>query len=655
MRASRSRPRSAAAIAAVATVLAALAVPARPVAAGEYDMVTVAVYEVDPAAGEVAVTVDIEFTNTFAAPAGQVSVFEVIRVGIHDHAAGVTASDTTGALPVTTAVEAGVNVATIQLRSRVEEGQTATLTLGYHLRDGEDPGIRIGLHLVSFPAWGFGTASQVTVDLPAEFEVRVDGDPMQARVVGDRTLLDSGTIGDPTHWLAQVGAIREPAYVTRRRAVPLAGGTVDLHVRAWADDREWGTATMDLLVAVLPGLESTFGLPYPGQGPLVVSEAVSGGGLDEQPTNGEIMVGFAEPPFTILHQVAHVWAGDELATDRWILEGLASWAAQRVAADVDVELPHDPTTVAANLATSAFPLADWSAEARDAEARAWAYAASWSLTNQAAEMAGDDAIRLALTRIVAGLDGYDPLSEVADPDSGEPGVAVDSRRYLDHLGAVTAAPVVEALAGAVLGDATQAELAARAEARTEYDALLVAAGDWGAPDPVRAAMVEWLFADARAAIPTAAEWLVGRDVLLREITDAGLVAPDRLGAAYRLHGGGAEAWAEIEAERAIVQAHAAVAATIGTGLGPMARIGLWGGPSPEERLAAATTAFAGGDLRAAADLLADLDRDLTTATAVGLVRLLSAVVVLASAILIGVIAIRRRRAASTTLPAHDGG
>ena len=57
-------------------------------AAAEYEMATRASYLVEEDASRVGVSVDIDFTNTFAPPAaGQVSLFRTIRVAIHDHAA----------------------------------------------------------------------------------------------------------------------------------------------------------------------------------------------------------------------------------------------------------------------------------------------------------------------------------------------------------------------------------------------------------------------------------------------------------------------------------------------------------------------------------------------------------------------------------------
>ncbi len=627
---------------------AASAAPAT-VAGAEYEMVTSANYLVDDPAAKVAVTVGIDFTNTFAPPAGQVSVFRTIRVAIHDHAATVTARDATGALTVSVAVAGGVNVATITPRSPVTYRETEKLTLAYELLDGDDPAIRIGQHLVSFPAWGFGTQSQVRVDLAADYEVRVDGDPLEASVEDDRTILTSGAIDDPTHWLTHVGATREPTYETLQDAVALDGGTADLQVKHWEDDAEWGAATMALVADALPLLEEAFGFPYPAAGPLVITETVTAGGPDTAGDNGELAVGFTEPPFTVLHQVAHRWVGDALTGDRWVLEGLASWAAGQASTQLEIAPPYDPAAVAADLAENAFPLDEWDGDDHPPAVEAWAYAASWDLVNDAYAQVGPEAFEVALDRIAAGLDGYDPVSEAVPDPVLEP-VTISSEAFLDHLDAVTEEPVVEALVPAVLGEDGVAALPIRAEARLQHDALLQAAGDWGDPEPVRTAMVEWRFEDAETEITLAEGWLAERDLLLAEIEGAGLTAPERLSAAYRLHGGGGEAWIEIEAERAVVNAYEEAAASVEAGVGPVARVGMLLGPSPEERLAAAATDFAAGDLRAAADEVAALNRDMGTATAGGLVRILGLIVAVAAAVLLGTMAMRRRRAGTNYTP-----
>jgi hypothetical protein len=163
-------------------------------------------------------------------------------------------------------------------------------------------------------------------------------------------------------------------------------------------------------------------------------------------------------------------------------------------------------------------------------------------------------------------------------------------------------------------------------------------------------MVEWRFADAETEIADAGEWLVGRDALLAEIEDAELTTPDRLRAAYEVHGGGPPAWAEIDAERALVEVYVRESETIAAGLDPIARVGFLFGPGPEERRAAAATAFAAGELGLAADELEALHQGLATATAGGLARLLGVIVAVLAGALLVTLAIRRRRTSTNDTP-----
>ena len=244
----------------VAVAVAMLIGAPRLARAAEYTLESTATYEVRPADGEIAVHVGLTFTNTTPDPEGQFSLFDELRLAIHDGAASVEATDADGELDVEVAEDDGVNVATIALREGLRFEDSIQVELDYLLADGaEDSEVRIGPSLVVFPAWGFGTAGEVTVDIPAGFEIRVDGDPLTE----EDGALTSGPIEDPTAWLALVTAVGPADFQSFEAAVPLEGGTADLLVRAFADDPEWGEATRDLLVRALPLIEREAGLPYP--------------------------------------------------------------------------------------------------------------------------------------------------------------------------------------------------------------------------------------------------------------------------------------------------------------------------------------------------------------------------------------------------------
>jgi hypothetical protein len=620
--------------------------------AAEYTLATVASYDVQPDDERIALAVDVTFTNTTPNPAGQFSVFEVIDLAIHNGATNVAASDSRGALRITVASRNGVNVASVRPRAPVRYQQKVTFRLSYYLPDGAGPDVRVRPSAIVFPAWSFGTSGEVTITLPGDYEVRVDGDDLTAVEDGATVRLESGAVADPTSWLARVTAVRPASYTTLNAGVALASGTVDLQVRSWTDDPAWGEATLELLSRALPLLEEQVGLDYPRVGPLVVVESVPdiAGELSEPDVEGgEIAVAFNQPDFTTLHQAAHIWISEQLAADRWIREGFASQAAAAVAPELDVALPYDPDTRLAELPeTVPFPLISWGAGEATAEQDAYGYAASWALAERLAEAVGPDALRLAWRRIAAGLGAYEPVGGDAPEPSGRPVTPVDARRLLDQFEAVSGVDLAAAFAADVFDEAAAAELPLRAAARQAHANLLVAAGDWGSPDPVIVDLSAWRFDDAQVHIAQALTWLAARDELLAAIERAGLATPERLRDRYRTSGGGPDAQDELDAESAVVAGYAEVRALLAQAPSIVERVGLLGGEEPSARLAVAATLFAEGDLRGAAEEVDAARARLAGAAADGLVRLASTAAVFAVLLALAILVARRRRARGYT-------
>ncbi len=629
-----------------------------PVRAAEpYTLATGARYHVQVEKRSVAVTVAVTFTNLTPDPAGSFSVFETVPLAVHDVAASVSARDARGSLALKVAMQKGsdgkpVNVATVKLRQALRYRKSAAFTLSYRLPDGKDPAIHVRAAVVTFPVWSFGTSSVVTVDLPAAYEVRADGDPLTAARSGDITTLSSGKIADPAHWLALLSADRETPMQTTSASVPLDGGTLDLKVNAWVDDVAWGSSTLAVLSGALPRLQKAIGLPYSGLGPLLVTEALpsSEAAIGEaQPGAQELQIAFDAPRFTVLHQAAHVWLGDQLIGQRWIGEGLASHYAAEVAGEMKVKPPYDPARQAGAAAKDAFPLEEWTADGTDAQG-GYAYAAAWAFVDGLAGKVGDDTIRSVLQRAAAGMDAYEPVGDGAPRASGRPVTALDSRRLLDQLEALSGRGLGADFNATVFGAESRGLLPARAAARTAYAGLLRRAGDWGAPDPTRTAMAAWRYDEATPQIGAAQDWLADRDTLLAAVERAGLSAPQRLRDRYQSSGGGAEARDELNAERAVVTDYQAVLDRGSASRSLLQRIGLLGAQDPDVLLADAHGRFADGDLRGAADATSQARLRLDGAEASGLLRLASVVVVLLIALIVAFYLLRRRR----TLLRHDG-
>lgn len=616
---------------------------APPVRAAEYTMETRAAYVVRPDDGVIDVTVAITFTNTTPDPEGQFSVFDEVKIAIHDEATAVAGEDDEGELDVAVAVENEVNVATVALREDLRYEESTELTVTWTLADSEDPQLRVRPSVVVFPAWGFGTVSEVRVEIPAGYEVRVDGDLLEA----DGDALSSGPIEDPSRWLALVTALRPVDYVHIDANVPLGGGTADLRVRAFADDEAWGQRISALLVEALPLIEEEVGLPYPRIGQLIITETVAtgGSGFGEQLNGGtEIAVAFDQPPFTAVHQVTHVWISPALVESRWLREGLASAVAARVSEALEVELPFDPSERAAELAEGAFPLDAWTADG-GIEGEAYGYAASWAFVEQLEALVGGEAIRTVLARVAGGIGPYQSADVEPDPlpdGVAAPASSLTTRSFLDQLETVSGQSVSDAFAERVLTEGDIALLPERAEARAAFDDLVEAGGSWQAPDPVSGAMTAWQFADARTQMEDAAAWLERRDELLAAMQTVRLSAPDRLRQAYRTYGGGPEAVDELEAERAVVEAYTATAAVVTGERAFLERVGLIGGPDPETQLSLANGRFADGDLRGALEAVTEAQRIVASAETGGIVRIASAILVIFLVLALAVLLVRRR-------------
>jgi hypothetical protein len=626
---------------------ALLSVVATPVRAARWEMPTSASYVVEPGDGWVEVTVRVRFHNTTPNPPGQFSVFEVIDLVIQRGARDIVARDGRGRLTVRTNTRPGSVRVSVEPRTGVRYRDRTSFTLTYRLPDGA-AGVRVRPTVVTFPVWTFGTQGSATVRVPGRYDVSIDGDELVPERTADGWRLESGDVSDPQRWASLVLAVGPASHETLARAVPLAAGTVELQVRAWRDDRRWATRTAGLLSRALPLFEDRIGLPYPGAGALVVEEVVTqppGGVMDESGSAGaHLLAGYDQPDFALLHQAAHVWLSDEVASDRWIREGFSSWIAARAAEELEVRRPYDPAERRERLSDDAFPLISWGEGESTAAQDAYADAASWAVAERLASRVGGDAVRLAWQRIVAGQDAYEPVTD-AVPAVDRPAAdrqPADSRALLDQLEAVSGQDLDRIFATWVFDAGTADLLPQRVEARERHAELLEAAGDWGAPMPVTVDLAAWRFDSARQRIDETLAWLRERDLLAEQAATLGLVLPDRLRDRYRTAGGGPDARAELDAEVAVVRAYSEALGANAREHDLLERIGLLGGPDRDQQLREANAAFAEGDLRRAAEVTGRVQEQLDSARTLGIVRILAAAALIVILLALAIALVRRR-------------
>ncbi|TMB83501.1 MAG: hypothetical protein E6J39_06365 [Chloroflexi bacterium] len=647
----RSGWRRIGAVACAAAVVAAVSVGAPARASAPYVLRTNAVYRIDPAAGAAGVTVSVTFTSTTPDPPGGFSSFRSVPLTLQADVSNVVAHDRAGSLRVILARQASRTVATVALRAPLRYRRSASFTMTYRLADGADPHVRVRASSLMVPIWGFGTSSTVSVHLPAGYESRVSGGPLATTMQQGAVVLSSGTIRDPSSWSALLVAARSTEYVTVSRSVALDGGTVDLQVRSFVDDRAWGASTLDLAGEALPALQQAVGLPYLGVGPLVITESLpSGIGILAEPASGaqEIAVAFDATPFTVLHQLAHVWVGTGFASERWIREGLASHLAAIAARKLQIPAPARAAGDAPPSQAAAIALATWSPAGQLSAANpaidAWAYAASWTFVDELAASLGEARLTLVLQRVARGVPAYDTAAADGTASTSVQFQPVDSRRFLDQVEEVGGGqPALDAFRARVFPSSARALLDLRSRTRAAYTTLLAAAGEWGPPEPIRRAMEGWRFDEALVSIAHAQRWLNDRDRLLVAARRAGLSTPDRLAMRWRSDGGDDVARRELNAEAAFLQAYIGAGGRI-DGPNPIESLGLLWGSEPRAVLAGAAGLYAGGDLDAAA---AAIDRALSVdagAQGAGVVRLaagLAALSVLAAGLLLALRRLRR--------------
>jgi hypothetical protein len=618
-------------------VAAPATAPAVRAAAPDLTISSDARYDVQPAQQRVRVIVDLLLTNHLKDTVTRRYYFDKAFLAVLPNTSGFKLTWTGKGTPSVHVSKHTKDYTLLQLdlAQRLFSGKSARYRLVFYL---VDPGgaptrdVRVGDSLVSFPVWAYATdgtpGSTVEVVFPAGFSADVEAGSIPAPVVDatGRTIYETGKLDRPLSFFAYLIADRPGAYTERTVSPNVAGSTVPLTIRSWPDDPTWSTRVGDLVGRALPLLAGRIGLGWPRTGGLTVQEAVSrstGGyaGLFD-PGKGMVEVAYYADDFVVLHEAAHAWFNGSLLADRWANEAFASYYGLAVAPDLKVEASGEGLTPA--LEAARIPLNSWGAVGRETTAvEDYAYAATLTLARAIAERAGPDRLQAvwadAAGRVGAyqppAVDGTAPAIETVD---GAP----DWRGLLDLLDEQGAGSFDDLWRTWVARPTDLPLLDARQAARERYDAVVVAAGDWQLPRPVRDAMRAWRFDTATALIDGATEVLDQRSRIKAAATAAGLMPPPTLHDAFERPDGFAGATDEAAAELASIERYVAAAGTRPAAPDLLQTLGLWGA-TPDAELAGARTMFASGDLAGSATAAGAASSAWTGAEDVGRGRLVS--------------------------------
>lgn len=608
----RGRPQRAAVFVAICLVVVGFGRPDGVTAAPPpFQVVSDATYQVRPGDALVHVAVDGRGTNLKPDTATQRFYYSSVVLVVLSGATNLTASAAGMPSRVTVVEEQEQQIALeIGLNRSVFYRQTGSFHLEFDLPNGAANGdVRVGANVAAFPVWALGTpetpGSTVTVSLPPDFGVDVNGEPIPAPT--DRedggTLYRWGPLEDPIAFYPYVIAdsllVTQGTFIDFPTTVEIGDDTVAITVKSWADDPAWGQRVSDRVTAGMPVLADLIGLPYIGTSALTVRETVPrtiggyAGVFDTGQEHDEIDISYDADEGVTLHEAAHAWFNQGLVSDRWILEGFASYYAELAADRLGVA--PGQINLTDELREAAFPLDEWAGVGVEEQgAELYGYGASLEAARALGGRAGPNALAVVWAAMLANEMPYQPVTA----DEPELWFARNSGWHylLDLLEERTGHSYQDIFVTWVVSPTDRRVLSARADAREAYRDLLHAAHGWTLAPTIRRAMSAWMFPSARGAIAKATVVLDLRDGLDRRADELGLALPGQIEADFT-NGAWEAATADAELLDAALTAYdEAVTANDGTDL--VEWVGLIG-DDPEADLAAAARSLTAGEVDAA--------------------------------------------------------
>jgi hypothetical protein len=605
-----------AALMAAGALCVPLTSPATAMAAGPgLTYVSTSTWTADPSAGRVRVAAEVTATSHTVDQSVRSYYFPSMQLTLPASTQSFSATAADGrslAVSILSNTVYGV-VLDVAFEQRLYSGQTETFSLNFDLVDSgssTDRDLRIDRDLMSFPVAAFGSqgtaGSSVTVAFPAGFTVQQDfGEFTRKNDGSNRVVFVSGPVPDSTAlnaWFTAARPVPAGDFLERVTAV----GRLQVTLQYWKDDPAWADQVERTLQAGYPLLTQMIGLGDVTNAAITIQEAssqsiVGFSGQYDQST-GEVEVSYLADPFVLLHEIAHLWFNGNLATDRWIDEGFASYYAEQ--AVIQLGLPDHSPQLTDRLKPARAPLNDWvGPDEPDSLTTSYMYGASIEMAKETAALAGLDGLRRVWADIRSGETPYEAARGPAV--NSLLGHGVDWQGLLDYLEQATGKSFEPIWRQWVVDPSQASDLALRAQARADYAGAIVSAGTWSLPTEIRQAMESWQFTRAE-------DLIVDAQTVLAESRQIALLAPAEGGipptALRKAFEGNSVAAASLEAQNELAALGAMVGARQGQleSQGAARVVGLFGA-DPAADLTAARKAFSQGDM-AKAKSLADSAR-----------------------------------------------
>lgn len=400
---------------------------------------------------------------------------------------------------------------------------TGRVRVVFSLPDGAGDGaIRANPAHVAFPTWAWGADGDaaVTIRVPSDFAIKVDGAVLETAQEPGWTVMSAPVVADIAAWDVSVSARRDGALTSEIIRV----GDLTYVLRSWPGEEAWAADVRSVVDLALPELADLTGIDDPLGRPLVVAQSTDPqrNGFDGWyvAATDTVEVGADPDPRVLVHEASHAWFNDLLVDERWLAEGLAETYTAEVLPAVGQPSPEpDPPDPAVG------PLASWEhtalVDATTVEAERAAYAASWWVMDAIVDDLGFEAMGNVIADLAADRSAY------AAPGFTTTDTPADWRRFLDLAEVHGASPVVESVLADHVAPVDAVEtLASRRELRARYAALVDDPLGWVPPVGVRTAMDRWEFEAAAERIDAAFVWLAERDRLVAAGADVGAMRAD---------------------------------------------------------------------------------------------------------------------------------
>lgn len=557
-------------------------------------------YRVDPAAGTVHVRVEAHLTNTEPSQTSGAYIrtpyFDLFGIPVLGPVQGVHARSSGGGdLAVDIENNHGLTMLLVDLSPNLVHGTPQTITVDFQL-PGQSPRSKsVNRVNAAFAGWfvsGSGDPGKIdiTIDVPKSFDLSLSKNISATAVPRrGRRLYQMTRVTNPDDARFFASASDDDRLSTRRLE---AAGT-DVTIKAWPGDAQWQRFAARWVRRGLPVLEDLAGLEVP-RDRLTVLESSRAYHLGYAgtyiPALGVVEVGDVLDESVMLHELAHMWANDDLFTQRWIAEGLAETMANRALAQLG-DKPRAPEAIRRD-AAGAVRLNAWSAagplEPAPPNVDEFGYNASYALVHEVTDEIGIDGLR----KVLAAAAERRPAYELDTVEAGKTTVR-DWRYFYDLVELVGGSDKVERLFRDHVLDAYERSLLrSRGKARERFGNLTAAGNGWSPPLQVRHAMGNWSFEGVDRMIGDAEALLKRAQSLMDDFTAAGIDAEDRLKTEYENAG-------SLTGLAAILDDYGRAADDIGAvtrraaAAGAVARVGLLGA---DLRFDDAQRAIGAGDL-----------------------------------------------------------